>query len=95
MNQDLEVARLIHATREEVFDAFTNPAGQEAFLGTSATADRERSHSDRYANGQQEPHSASFYSSEERCLGRGSLKRVSDTRIADRHKHTFVSRTRR
>ncbi len=33
MSQDLEVARLIDATPEEVFDAFTNPAGQEAFYG--------------------------------------------------------------
>ncbi len=33
MSQDLEVARLIDATPEEVFDAFTNPAGQEAMYG--------------------------------------------------------------
>lgn len=33
MSQDIEVARLIDATPEEVFDAFTNPAGQEAFYG--------------------------------------------------------------
>lgn len=33
MSQGLEVARLIAATPEEVFDAFTNPAGQEAFYG--------------------------------------------------------------
>lgn len=33
MSQDLDVARLIDATPEEVFDAFTNPAGQEAFYG--------------------------------------------------------------
>jgi uncharacterized protein YndB with AHSA1/START domain len=33
MSQDLEVARLIDATPEEVFDAFTDPAGQEAFYG--------------------------------------------------------------
>ncbi len=33
MSQDLEVARLIDATPEQVFDAFTNPEGQEAFYG--------------------------------------------------------------
>jgi len=33
MSQDLKVARLVDATPEEVFDAFTNPAGQEAFYG--------------------------------------------------------------
>ena len=33
MSQDREVTRLIDATPEEVFDAFTNPAGQEAFYG--------------------------------------------------------------
>jgi uncharacterized protein YndB with AHSA1/START domain len=33
MNHGLEVARLIDATPEEVFDAFTNPAGQDAFYG--------------------------------------------------------------
>ncbi|MBV9337200.1 MAG: SRPBCC domain-containing protein, partial [Solirubrobacterales bacterium] len=33
MSQDLEVARLFDATPEQVFDAFTNPEGQEAFYG--------------------------------------------------------------
>ena len=33
MSQDLEVARLIDATPEQVFDAFTNPEGQEALYG--------------------------------------------------------------
>jgi uncharacterized protein YndB with AHSA1/START domain len=33
MTEDLEVARLIDATPEQVFDAFTNPEGQEAFYG--------------------------------------------------------------
>ncbi len=33
MSHDIEVERLIDATPEEVFDAFTNPAGQEAFYG--------------------------------------------------------------
>jgi uncharacterized protein YndB with AHSA1/START domain len=33
MSRDVEVARLIDATPEQVFDAFTNPAGQEALYG--------------------------------------------------------------
>jgi uncharacterized protein YndB with AHSA1/START domain len=33
MSVDVEVARLIDATPEEVFDAFTNPEGQDAFYG--------------------------------------------------------------
>jgi uncharacterized protein YndB with AHSA1/START domain len=33
MSHDIEVARLIDATPEEAFDAFTSPAGQEAFYG--------------------------------------------------------------
>jgi uncharacterized protein YndB with AHSA1/START domain len=33
MSLDVEFARLIDATPEEVFDAFTDPAGQEAFYG--------------------------------------------------------------
>lgn len=33
MRLDLEFARLIDATSEEVFDAFTSPEGQEAFYG--------------------------------------------------------------
>jgi uncharacterized protein YndB with AHSA1/START domain len=33
MSLDLEFARLIDATPEEVFDAFTDPKGQEAFYG--------------------------------------------------------------
>ncbi len=33
MSPDLEVARLIDATPEQVFDAFTNPEGQKAFYG--------------------------------------------------------------
>lgn len=33
MSNDIEVARLIDATPEEVFEAFTSPAGQEAFYG--------------------------------------------------------------
>ena len=33
MSFDVEFARLIDATPEEVFDAFTDPEGQEAFYG--------------------------------------------------------------
>lgn len=33
MSLDVDVARLIDATTEEVFEAFTDPAGQEAFYG--------------------------------------------------------------
>jgi uncharacterized protein YndB with AHSA1/START domain len=33
MSHDVTVARLIDASPEEVFDAFTNPDGQEAFYG--------------------------------------------------------------
>jgi uncharacterized protein YndB with AHSA1/START domain len=33
MSLDVEVARLIDAAPEEVFDAFTDPAGQAAFYG--------------------------------------------------------------
>ena len=33
MRLDLEFTRLIAATPEEVFDAFTDPAGQQAFYG--------------------------------------------------------------
>jgi uncharacterized protein YndB with AHSA1/START domain len=33
MSLDVEFARLIDATPEEVFDAFTDPEGQEAFYG--------------------------------------------------------------
>jgi uncharacterized protein YndB with AHSA1/START domain len=33
MSNDVQVARLIDATPEEVFDAFTNAEGQEAFYG--------------------------------------------------------------
>jgi uncharacterized protein YndB with AHSA1/START domain len=33
MSLDVEFARLIDATPEEVFDAFTDPGGQEAFYG--------------------------------------------------------------
>jgi uncharacterized protein YndB with AHSA1/START domain len=33
MRLDLEFSRLIDATPEEVFDAFTDPEGQEAFYG--------------------------------------------------------------
>jgi uncharacterized protein YndB with AHSA1/START domain len=33
MSLDVDVARLIDATPEEAFDAFTDPAGQEAFYG--------------------------------------------------------------
>jgi uncharacterized protein YndB with AHSA1/START domain len=33
VSRDVEVARLIDATPAEVFDAFTDPAGQEAFYG--------------------------------------------------------------
>jgi uncharacterized protein YndB with AHSA1/START domain len=33
MSLDVEVARLIDATPEEVFDAFTGPEGQDAFYG--------------------------------------------------------------
>src|SRR5262245_58532233 len=34
MSHDLRFARAIDATPEEVFDAFTQPGGQEAFYGT-------------------------------------------------------------
>jgi uncharacterized protein YndB with AHSA1/START domain len=34
MSDDVRFARVIDATPEEVFDAFTQPAGQEAFYGT-------------------------------------------------------------
>ena len=33
MSHDVRVARLVDASPEEVFDAFTNPDGQEAFYG--------------------------------------------------------------
>ena len=33
MSHDLRFARLIDAQPEEVFDAFTEPGGQEAFYG--------------------------------------------------------------
>jgi uncharacterized protein YndB with AHSA1/START domain len=33
MSLDVEVTRLIDATPEEVFDAFTDPEGQDAFYG--------------------------------------------------------------
>jgi uncharacterized protein YndB with AHSA1/START domain len=33
MSLDVEFARLVDATPEEVFDAFTSPEGQEAFYG--------------------------------------------------------------
>jgi uncharacterized protein YndB with AHSA1/START domain len=33
MRLDVEFARLIDATPEKVFDAFTDPEGQEAFYG--------------------------------------------------------------
>jgi uncharacterized protein YndB with AHSA1/START domain len=33
MSHDVKLARLVGATPEEVFDAFTNPDGQEAFDG--------------------------------------------------------------
>jgi uncharacterized protein YndB with AHSA1/START domain len=33
MSLDVEFARLIDATPEEIFDAFTDPEGQEAFYG--------------------------------------------------------------
>jgi uncharacterized protein YndB with AHSA1/START domain len=33
MSNDVRVARLLDASPEEVFDAFTNPDGQEAFYG--------------------------------------------------------------
>jgi uncharacterized protein YndB with AHSA1/START domain len=33
MSLDVEFARLIDATPEEVFDAFTDPEGQGAFYG--------------------------------------------------------------
>jgi uncharacterized protein YndB with AHSA1/START domain len=34
MSDDVRFTRLIEAVPEEVFDAFTNPGGQEAFYGT-------------------------------------------------------------
>jgi uncharacterized protein YndB with AHSA1/START domain len=33
MSHDVKVARLVDATPEEVFDAFTNPDGEEVFYG--------------------------------------------------------------
>lgn len=44
MIPDVEVARLIDATPEEVFDAFTAPEGQEAFYGQDDPGWIVRSH---------------------------------------------------
>src|SRR2546423_1230490 len=51
MSQDLKVARLVDATPEEVFDAFTNPAGQEAFYGQDDPCWLVRSHCDLRVGG--------------------------------------------
>ena len=51
MSDDLEVARIIDATPEEVFDAFTNPAGQEALYGQDDPAWIVRSQCDLRVGG--------------------------------------------
>jgi uncharacterized protein YndB with AHSA1/START domain len=43
MSLDVECARLIDATPEEVFDAFTEPEGQEAFYGQDDHDERRQS----------------------------------------------------
>jgi uncharacterized protein YndB with AHSA1/START domain len=48
---DLEFARLIDATPEEVFDAFTDPEGQEAFYGQDDTGWIVESHCDLRVGG--------------------------------------------
>jgi uncharacterized protein YndB with AHSA1/START domain len=51
MIPDVEVARLIDATPEEVFDAFTTPEGQEAFYGQDDPGWIVRSQSDLRVGG--------------------------------------------
>ena len=51
MSQDVEVARLIDATPEEVFDAFTSAGGQEAFYGQDDPSWIVRSRCDLHVGG--------------------------------------------
>jgi uncharacterized protein YndB with AHSA1/START domain len=51
MSLDVEVARVIDATPEEVFDAFTNPEGQVAFYGQDDPAWIVRSECDLRVGG--------------------------------------------
>ena len=46
MSRDVEFARLIDATPEVVFDAFTDPEGQQAFYGQDDTGWIVESHCD-------------------------------------------------
>ena len=52
MSHDVKVARLIDATPEEVFDAFTEPDGQEAFYGQDDLGWIVRSHCDLRIGGE-------------------------------------------
>jgi uncharacterized protein YndB with AHSA1/START domain len=51
MSHDIEVSRLIDATPEEVFDAFTDPVGQQAFYGQDDPGWIVRSHCDLRVGG--------------------------------------------
>ena len=51
MIPDVKVARLIDATPEQVFDAFTTPEGQEAFYGQDDPGWIVRSHCDLRVGG--------------------------------------------
>ena len=51
MSLDVEVARPIDATPEDVFDAFTDPEGQEAFYGQDDPGWIVRSHCDLRVGG--------------------------------------------
>jgi uncharacterized protein YndB with AHSA1/START domain len=51
MSHDVKVARLIDATPEEVFDAFTNPDGKEAFYGQDDPGWIVRSRPDLHVGG--------------------------------------------
>jgi uncharacterized protein YndB with AHSA1/START domain len=52
MSLDAEFARLIDATPEEVFDAFTSPEGQDAFYGQDDPGWVVRSHCDLRVGGE-------------------------------------------
>jgi uncharacterized protein YndB with AHSA1/START domain len=52
MSQDIEVARLIDATPDQVFDAFISPAGQEALYGQDDPGWIVRSRCDLRVGGQ-------------------------------------------
>jgi len=52
MSLDVEFSRLIDATPEEVFDAFTTPEGQEAFYGKEDTGWIAESHCDLRIGGE-------------------------------------------